>query len=137
MTGGVCVPQRAIELILLRRWASYLRMAVFLVGPSGQMLYFNAAAAVLLGVEFDEAGDMPMEEWEAMFSMATRDGEPMPAPEMPLGVAALQRRPMHGPMRLVGLDGVTRDIEVSALPLNGQGGQYLGAIAFFWESSAE
>lgn len=129
--------QREIELILLRRWASYLGLAIFLVGASGEMLYFNAAAAELLGVELDEAGEMPLEQLDAIFSTATSEGEPLAVEDMPIGVAAIQRKPMHGALRFVGLDGVTRDVDVSALPLDGQGGQHLGAIAFFWESNVE
>jgi PAS domain-containing protein len=130
------VSQHEIELILLRRWASYLSLPVFLVGSSGEMLYFNTAAGDLLGVELDAAGAMPLAELEAIFSTATVAGEPLPVEEMPIGVAALERRPMHGELHFTGLDGVERDVSVSAMPLQGQGGQNLGAIAFFWESTA-
>jgi hypothetical protein len=36
-------------------------------------------------------------------------------------------------MCIRGLDGIERDIEVTAVPIHGQGGRKLGAFAIFWE----
>jgi hypothetical protein len=37
-------------------------------------------------------------------------------------------------MWIRGLDGVARQIEVTAFPLIGQGGHRLGGVAIFWEA---
>jgi hypothetical protein len=31
------------------------------------------------------------------------------------------------------MDGIWRDVEVSAIPLEGQGGRFLGVFVTFWE----
>ena len=58
----------------------------------------------------------------------------IPASELPLGVALIHRRPAHGQVRFKALDGVWRDIQVTGLPLEAQGGRHLGALAIFWEA---
>jgi PAS domain-containing protein len=124
--------QREVELILLRRWASYLDTAVFLVGAAGELMYFNHAAAQLLGAPFDDAGEMSVAQLGEIFDTATVDGQPLPAEELPIGQAVSRREPTHGRIRFRGLDDVWRVVDVTALPLNGQGDQHLGTIAFFW-----
>jgi hypothetical protein len=54
--------------------------------------------------------------------------------EIPLGVAILERRPDHGIVRIRGVDGVRRRIEVTAFPLFAHEDECLGAIAIFWET---
>ena len=41
--------QHEIELILMRELASYLAMAIFVVDPEGELLYYNEPAERLLG----------------------------------------------------------------------------------------
>jgi hypothetical protein len=40
-------------------------------------------------------------------------------------------------MRIQGLDGIWRMIEVTAFPIIGQGDRHLGAVAIFWETESE
>jgi PAS domain-containing protein len=53
--------QRPIELIQARSLIATLSTAAFLVDEKGTLLYYNAAAAELLGVRFEDAGEMPAE----------------------------------------------------------------------------
>jgi hypothetical protein len=57
----------------------------------------------------------------------------VPAEEVPINAALLHHRPAHSRVRFRALDGVWRVIDVSAFPLEGQGGRHLGAVAMFWE----
>ena len=41
--------QKAIELILMRQLASSLAMPIFLVDPSGNLVFYNEPAEQLLG----------------------------------------------------------------------------------------
>lgn len=76
-----------------------------------------------------EAGD-----WSTVFEPSHDDGRPMELSEIPLGVAILERRPDHGIVRIRGIDGVQRRIEVTAFPLFAHADECLGAIAIFWET---
>ncbi len=126
--------QKDIELILLRQWASYLTMAVFLIGADGMLLFYNEPAESLLGQRFDEVGEVPLERISAMWQTVNEDGSPIPSDELSIGIALLQRQPAHQVVWFRALDGTHRKVDVTALPLTGQGNRNLGAVAFFWES---
>jgi PAS domain-containing protein len=130
------MPQQAIEMILMRQLASYLAMPIFLVDPSGTLLFYNEPAEVLLGHRYEGMGETPMAAWTQMFQPTSEDGSPVPPEALPLVIALQQRRPAHLILRIRGLDGVQRKIEVTAFPLEGQGGRHLGAVAIFWEVRA-
>ena len=126
--------QQPVELILIRQWASYLTLPIFLVDAEGNLLFYNEPAEALLGCRYDEAGPMPLAELEQIFRTRASDGTAMPPEALPLGIALLQHRPAHGRLQFRGLDGVWRQIEITAFPVEGQGGRHLGAVALFWEA---
>jgi hypothetical protein len=128
--------QKDLELILLRQWASHLDMPIFLFGADGEMLFYNEPAEALIGVRFDEAGEMPAPRIARMFKTKNPDGTPMPGKDLPLTIALTERKPSHRIVRYEGLDGQHRTVEVTAVPLNGQGSRNLGAVVFFWEAGA-
>jgi hypothetical protein len=51
--------------------------------------------------------------------------------------ALADHTPQHGRMIIDGLDGARRTLDVTALPLVGQHGRELGAMAVFWEVDAD
>ncbi len=127
------MPQQDVELILMRQLASYLTTPIFLYGPDERLLFFNEAAEKLLGLPFDEADDMPPDQLAILFRTKTEAGKRMPAKDLPIVIALRERQPAHNAVRIRGIDGVWRTIEATCLPLMGQGGRSLGAVAFFWE----
>lgn len=128
--------QHEIEIILTRQLASCLATPVFLVDPEGTLLYFNEPAEEVLGQRFDEAGVMPAERWSTIFSPTDEAGQPIPPESLPLVVALTEGQPAHGRFWIRGLDRVPRYIEVTAFPLIGVGGRFVGAVAIFWEAGA-
>jgi PAS domain-containing protein len=125
--------QHEVEIILIRRWGSYVALPLFLIGADGRLLYYNEAAGELLGRHYDESAMMSADDLAELFATATRDGELLPADGLPIVQALRTRRPAHGALRFVALDGVSRDIDVTALPLMGQAGRFLGVLTAFWE----
>ena len=119
-----------IELILLRQWASYLTIPIWLMDADGNLLYYNEPAEQLLGRRFDEAGEMPVGELTSIFQVANEDGTPMPADQLSVAVALRQRHPAHQRVKYRGLDGVWRTVEVTSFPVEGQGARLLGAVAY-------
>jgi PAS domain-containing protein len=126
------VPQQPMELILLRQVAGHLATPMFLVDNEGKLLYFNEPAAELLGLRYEETGAMPLEQWATSFTPTDSLGRPLPADELPLAVALSARTPCHGSIWIVGCDGVGRHLAITAIPLQGEGGANLGAVALFW-----
>jgi PAS domain-containing protein len=127
--------QRSLVLILARDFASRLATAVFLVDADGSVVYFNEATERLLGRAFVEGRGMTADEWSTTFSPVDEHGAPIPLEALPLGVAIAQRVPAHRHLGIRGMDGVERDIEVTAFPLFAHTDQFIGAIAFFWQTS--
>lgn len=127
------MPQKDIELILMRQLASYLAVPILVVDPAGTLLFYNEPAEALLGRRFEETGELPFAEWTRLFPMTAEDGSPLPPEARPLGIALEQQRATHGAFCIQGFAGISRSVEVTAFPLEGQGGRYLGAVAIFWE----
>jgi PAS domain S-box-containing protein len=125
--------QEPIELILLRQCASYLAMPIWVMGEDGSLLYFNEAAEPLLGRRFGEADEMPVEELTSIFQTTAEDGSPLETDDLPLAIAIRERRPAHLRFRGRGLDGVWRLVELTAFPIEGEGGRHLGAVGIFWQ----
>jgi PAS domain-containing protein len=123
-----------IEIILMRELADHLATPIFVVDTAGDLLFYNAPAERLLGTRFDETGMMPFAEWSTMFNPTNAQGAPIPPDELPLAIAAQQRRPAQGGMFIRALDGEHRELIVTAIPIQGQWGEHLGAAAIFWEA---
>ena len=128
--------QHGIETILMRRLAAQLTMPILLVDPRGDLVFFNAGAASVLGRRFEDTGAIVRGEWSALFQPSNADGSPMKREEQPLFVATERREPCHRRFWMRGLDGVARELESIAFPLIGQGDRMLGAVSVFWDLGA-
>jgi PAS domain-containing protein len=129
------VPQREVELILVRQLASYLTLPMFVVDPKGTLIFFNEPAEALLGRRFDETGELTVEEWSSAFALSDDQGAPLLVDELPLVSALRDRRPAHGTFWVRGAEGELQAIEVTAFPMVGQAGRDLGAVGLFWSES--
>ena len=124
-----------VELILIRHLASRLAVPVFVVDRAGDLVFFNEPAEVVLGRRFEEIRSMPFEDWTTAFK-PTVDGRPLAVDEIPLVVALRRGVPHHLTFGIQGGDGTKRTIEATAFPLLATGGDLVGAVAMFWETSA-
>lgn len=131
------MPQKDIEIILARQFASYLALPVLIVDPEGSLLFYNEPAEVILGIRFEETGEMLASEWSRIFVPIDEYGNPLPPDTLPLVIALTDQRPAHRRFWIKGLDNVRRFIEVIAFPLKGQSGRFLGAIALLQEVKEE
>lgn len=125
--------QREIEIILARQLASYLATPIFIVDPQGTLAFYNEPAEAILGRRFNETGEMKADEWSTLFKPVDGNGAPLKPDDLPLMIALREQRSSHRSFSISGLDGVLRNIQVTAFPLIGHAGRFLGAIAIFWE----
>lgn len=126
--------QQPVEMVLLRQLASYLTLPVWMMDDGGDLIYYNEPAEKLLGINFDDAGPLHADQLAGMFRATDQQGEPIDDQDLPVVSALVNRKPSHGQIRFCGMDGVWRDVDISALPVEGQGARFLGIFATFWES---
>jgi PAS domain-containing protein len=131
------MPQQDVGLILMRQLASGLAVPTILFDDAGDLLFYNEAAAHLIGQPFEDAGDeITLGGQRSVFSLRDETGQPLPDDQVPLTVAMRERRPVHRMVWGRGFDGVDRLVEITAFPLLGGGGHLIGAVAMFWERKA-
>ena len=119
---------------MARGLMSNMTTPAFLVDAAGTLIFFNEAAGEILGVNFEESGPMAPDEWGSRFTPSAVDGRPLALEELPLSIAMNQGRPAHSRMRIVSGRSEAREIEVSAFPIVGRGGQS-ASLAIFWDRS--
>ena len=125
--------QQPVEMIMLRQVASYLSVPIWMMDEAGNLVYYNEPAERLLGIEFDEVGPVHADQLGEMFRLTDLDGSPLPELDLPVVYALSKRTPAHRDVRFCGMDGIWRDVSISAIPIEGQGNRFLGVFATFWE----
>jgi PAS domain-containing protein len=122
-----------IQIILIRQLAGYISVPLFLVDPKGDLLFYNEPAEVILGQRFEETGAMPAETWSKAFIPVDDQGRSIAPEDLPLMIALTTQRPAYKRFYIRGMNGVRRHIEVASIPIAGLQGEFLGAVALFWE----
>jgi hypothetical protein len=122
-----------IELILTRQLAEYLSVPLLLVDSKGDLLFYNEPAESILGRRFEDTGRLTAEEWATMVTVVDDQGQPIAARDLPLMTTLATRMPAHGRLHIVDGEHGSRAIEVTAIPIAGLQGDFLGAAALFWE----
>ena len=126
--------QQPIELILLKQWAEHMASPVWLLDVEGLLVYSNEPAESLLGLRFDQAGEITAHDLSDLFQTASLEGSPLAASDLPVVIALTKRVPHHAQLSIQNRSGELKHIEVTALPLVAADGELLGAIAIFWET---
>jgi hypothetical protein len=127
---------KSLQLILARELASNLATPMFLVDAAGQLVFYNDAAALLIGRPFGELGEIPAGEFGAVLQLATPDGRALRIRESPAGIAYFEQRPAHATIVATAYDGSRRTYESTAYPLFATAGEMHGIINVFWETPA-
>ena len=126
----------SLEIVLMKQLASYLAVPILVVDRNLDLVFFNESAEPILGRRFDETGGIHRGEWSSVFQTVDTSGNEIPPEERPLAIAIDRRRPAHQRFGLTGLDGVARNVEGIAFPLETAETGLVGAVAIFWETSA-
>lgn len=128
--------QKPIELILLKDLVSQLGFPVTMVDAKGTVVYFNEPAERLYGRRYDDTGELPMADLGQLNAPLDENGEPLPVEQLPIMVALRERRPRQGRLVIHDAEGKAHHINSTSIPLDGQGGTLLGAMAIFWETGS-
>ena len=125
-----------LELILARNLVSIVSLAALLTDVEGRIVFYNDAAAEIVGQPFEEIGTISREAWSARYGPFDEHGAPLAIDELPLTVAVREGRPAYSRLRVRGERGGLLEVEAGALPLRGPAG-YHGAMVFFWVAGEE
>ena len=129
--------QQPIELILGRQFADCMNMAVFLVDPEGNLLFYNEAAENILGIRYSETGYLAVSEWATMFKPTDAQGEILHPDALPLVQTLKDKKPAHGAFFIDNNQGQKIEITVTAFPIEGKPNRFLGAMALFWKTETK
>lgn len=124
--------QKPLELILARNLLTSISTPSFLVDGKGTMVFYNEAAAAVLGRSFEEAGQMTAEEWTATFGPLSGEGDPLEFDEVSLTKAIREGRPGHGSFRIRTASNSEQPIEAAAFPIVASPEGSSGAMILFW-----
>lgn len=127
------VAQQPLEMILVRQLASYLAVPIWVTDDTGNLIFYNEPAENLVGASFEEVGPINADRLADMFKTTDLEGNPVETSGLALARALNSRSPAHGTIRFSGVDDVSHDIEVVAVPITGQGDRFLGVMVTFWE----
>jgi PAS domain-containing protein len=127
------IRQKHLVLILAREFASNLATPTLITDERGWLVFYNEAAEQIVGRPFAEVGELPLEEWTSQFSPRTVDSdEPLPLERRPTGIALRERRAAHERYRITSLDGIDREVAVTAFPLFAHAEELVGTVTIFW-----
>jgi len=124
--------QKPLELILARNLLTSLSTPAFLVDDEATVVFYNEAAAAVLGRSFEESGAMTAEEWTAAFGPLDRDGEPVKVDRLATTEAIRAGRPAHATFTIRAANGTPRTVEASAFPIVASEEGSSGAMILFW-----
>ena len=127
--------QKPLELILARNLLTSISTPAFLVDADAAVVFYNEAAAALLGKSFEDAGRMSAEEWTAAFGPFDHDGAPVEVDSLAITEAIRSGRPAHGTFSIRAADGGRASVEASAFPVIASPEGSSGAMILFWPLS--
>lgn len=88
--------EQPLELILARNLISIITLAAVLVDVDGHIVFYNDAAAVMIGARFEETGSLAREQWNAEFGPLDEQGRPLDSDRLALTVALREGRAAYG-----------------------------------------
>jgi PAS domain-containing protein len=124
---------KEIQVILARQLADCLEMPILIADTAGTLIFYNEPAEAILNQRFDETGELPAIEWTELFALADEEHNLIPTEERPMLQALLQRQPVSRNVWIRTGKDTGRHVSITAFPIIGQAGKFLGAMMMFWE----
>ena len=129
------IRHKHLVLILAREFAENLATPTLITDERGWLVFFNEAAEEVFGRSFAEAGEMPIDHWSTQYSpRSVETDEPVLLERRPTGIALYERRAAHERLRITSIDGVSREVEVTAFPLFAHADELVGTVTIFWRT---
>ena len=127
--------QKPLELILARNLLTSISTPAFLLDADAAVVFYNEAAAAVLGRSFEDAGRMSAEQWTETFGPFDKDGAPLDVDGIATTEAIRAGRPAHGSFTIRAANGERISVEASAFPIVASEHGSSGAMILFWPLS--
>ncbi len=127
------MPAYDIEIILNRQLADCLSIPVFITDTTGNLIFYNEPAELVLGTRFEDTGEMKVEMWSTIFKPLDENGNNLPPEDLPLVKTLKDCIPHHKTFWIESLKGKAEKISVTSYPIVGRTGKFSGAVAIFWK----
>ena len=124
--------QKPLELILARNLLTSISTPGFLLDDEAAVVFYNEAAAAMLGRTFEESGRMDAEQWTRAFGPLDGGGAPVEVDALATTEAIRSGRPSHAEFTIKSADGESTAIEASAFPIVASEAGSSGAMVLFW-----
>jgi PAS domain-containing protein len=121
-----------LTLILAREFASSLATPMLIADQRGVLVFYNDAVAEIVGRPFAETGEIPLDGWMATFEPRALEPDPTGDERRPTQIAFQDRRAAHRRFRVISIDGVERQVALTAFPLFAHADEFVGIVAIFW-----
>ena len=122
-----------IEIILTRQLADCLSIPVFITDTIGNLIFYNEPAEELLGLRFEETGEMPVDLWATVFTPMDELSNNIPTNDLPLVKTLKNVQPYHKTFWIKSLQGIKEKISVTSYPIIDREKKFVGAVAIFWK----
>lgn len=109
-----------------------MNVPIWITDASGSLVYFNEPTAELIGLSFEEAGDLGTADISRRFELRDLDGSELSDDDRPLVIALERRQPSQRLIRMRASDGVWKVVSDTAIPIIGEGDRHLGALVLLW-----
>ncbi len=127
----MAVDSQRLLLVQARNLITNLALPAALTDADGRLLFFNDAAAVLLGRRFEEVGRLARHDWAQEIGPFDDQGRPVATDDLPVANVIDTGRPAQGRFHLRLDRKELCQVEVSALPL-AEPGFLEGVLLVFW-----
>jgi len=129
--------QKPLELILARNLLTSISTPAFLLDDQATVVFYNEAAAAMLGRTFEEAGRMDAEQWTRAFGPFDGSGSPVEVDALATTEAIRSGRPAHAQFTIKAASGARQAIEASAFPIVASAAGSSGAMVLFWPADED
>jgi len=110
-----------------------MSVPIWITDRFGNLIYFNEPTEELIGLRFDETGDLPASTLTDLFNLCDLNGSPIPDAERPLMIALEKLQPAQRAIRMNDAEGREKVVADTAIPIVGEGDRPLGAMVLLWE----
>src|SRR5690606_35148723 len=97
-----------------------MSVPIWITDRFGNLIYFNEPTEELIGLRFDETGDLPASTLTDLFNLCDLNGSPIPDAERPLMIALEKLQPAQRAIRMNDAEGREKVVADTAIPIVGE-----------------